>query len=195
LESDPEEFLLSLSEQSEVGFLDNCASRFIFIVKEEKFKEIYNAHYGKVIRLCLGYVTGDMAMAKDLAQDVFLKVWQHRDSFRNESNYGTWIYRITVNTCLSQLRINKKQRSHHRVNDELLNKPEEQIQDNEMLFQRLYGCIDQLSKIDKGIILLELEGLPQQEIAEITGYSHQVVRTRIHRMKQKLEKCLRNGPI
>lgn len=164
-------------------------------MQEEKFKEIYNAHYGKVIRLCLGYVSGDMALAKDLAQDVFLKVWQHGDGFRNESNYGTWIYRITVNTCLSQLRKNKKQGSHHRVNDELLNEPEEQIQDNEMLFQHLFGCIDQLSKIDKGIILLELEGLPQHEIAEITGYGHPAVRTRIHRIKQKLEKCLRDASI
>jgi RNA polymerase sigma-70 factor (ECF subfamily) len=164
-------------------------------VQEEQFKEIYNAHYGKVIRLCLGYVAGDLPLAKDLTQDVFLKVWQHQDGFREESSYSTWIYRITVNTCLSQLRKHKKHRWNHSVNDELLNDPEEQIQDNERLFQRLYGCIDQLSKIDKGIILLELEDLPQQEIAEITGYSYQAVRTRIHRIKQKLEKCLKDESI
>ena len=164
-------------------------------MKEEQFKEIYNTHYGKVIRLCLGYVAGDMALAKDLAQDVFLKVWQHQDSFRNESGYGTWIYRITVNTCLSQLRKNKKRRGHGKVNEELLYDPGEQTQDNEKLLQHLYGCIDQLSKMDMGIILLELEGLPQQEIAEIAGYSHAAVRTRIHRIKQKLEKCLRDASI
>jgi RNA polymerase sigma factor (sigma-70 family) len=164
-------------------------------VKEEQFKEIYKAHYGKVLRLCLGYVGGDTAMAKDLAQDVFLKVWQHRDSFRNESGYGTWIYRITVNTCLAELRQNKKQHLYHQANGELVVEVEEPLRENDDLFRRLYACIDQLSKTDKGIILLELEGLPQQEIAEITGYNHQVVRTRIHRIKQKLEKCLRNGPI
>ena len=52
---------------------------------ESKFEEIYKINYSKVMRLCLGYVNGDSMLAKDLAQEVFIKVWEHLESFRNES--------------------------------------------------------------------------------------------------------------
>ena len=56
----------------------------------------------------------------------------------------------------------------------------------------MYRCIDKLSAENKSIILLELEGLPQKEIAEITGINHAAIRTRIHRIKDQLSKCVKN---
>lgn len=74
----------------------------------EQFSKIYQEHYDKVYRLSLGYVNGDVALAKDLSQDVFIKVWEHLDQFQHKSSIGTWIYRITVNVCLLFLRRHKK---------------------------------------------------------------------------------------
>lgn len=155
-----------------------------------QFKSIYESNYPKVIRMCLGYTNGDIAWSEDLAQETFIKVWQNLDTFRNASSISTWIYRITVNTCLLELR-NKKPL---RLSKELYNV--EQINDDsavakEHQLKRLYQCISTLKTENKSIILLELEGLPQKEIAEIMGLSHDVIRVRIHRIKDELTKCVK----
>jgi len=154
--------------------------------KEEQFQNIYYKNYPNVIRLCLGYVNGREDLAKDLAQEVFIKVWQNLQSFRNNSNISTWIYRITVNTCLQELR--RKKVKHLTLNiaaDKTINPDEKEDQ-----FMEMYRCINTLSSDNKTIILLELENVPQLEIAQITGISHQAVRTRIHRIKEQLSKCV-----
>lgn len=158
---------------------------------ESKFDEIYKTNYPKVIRLCLGYVNGDSMLAKELAQDVFIKVWENLHTFRKESSLSTWIYRITVNTCLSSF---KKGKMGYMTN-ELINLEskidlEEEQENNELKISQLYSCINKLNKDNKSIILLELEGLPQKEIAEVMGFTHEVIRVRIHRIKNELTKCV-----
>ena len=158
---------------------------------KSKFDEIYSTNYSKVIRLCLGYTNGDDMLAKDLAQDVFMKVWENLSSFRNESTISTWIYRITVNTCLINFRNKKTTDISNHLNT--LENPTETSNEEtkEIKLKQLYSCINKLNKDSKSIILLELEGLPQKEIAEIMGLSHEAVRVRIHRIKNNLTKCVK----
>ncbi len=139
----------------------------------------------------MGYVRGNEPLAKDLVQEVFVKVWENLSSFRNESSLSTWIYRVTVNTCLSQLRKDKYNLSFKDAEQVTSIDENETSHENENKLKQLYVCIDQLAKRKKGIILLELEGLPQKEIAEITGLTHEAVRTTIHRIKNKLKKCVK----
>lgn len=159
---------------------------------ESKFDKIYKDNYPKVIRLCLGYVNGDDMLAKDLAQEVFIKVWENLDSFRNESSLSTWIYRITVNTCLTSFRgkrtVNISNNLHNIESEE---DSESLKNDKELKLKQLYSCINTLNKDNKSIILLELEGLPQKEIAEIMGLSHEAIRVRVHRIKNELTKCVK----
>ena len=158
--------------------------------QKKAFEQIYETNYPKVFRLCQGYTNGNEALSKDLAQEIFIKCWQNMQSFRNESNISTWIYRIAVNTCLLELR-NKKTVP---IADHL--KHLEQSEDTtsvskEFQLQQLYQCIGKLNTDNKTIILLELEGLPQKEIAEIMGLSHEAVRVRVHRIKSELTKCVK----
>jgi|SRR5690606_3853300 len=156
--------------------------------KKKDFTAIFKTNYPKVIRLCLGYTEGREDLAKDLAQEVFLKVWQSLESFRGDASIGTWIYRITVNVCLQEVR--RREVTHLKLDiaaDQIISSNEKEQQ-----FTAMYRCIDRLSPENKTIILLELESVPQSEIAEITGISHQAVRTRIHRIKEQLSKCVRN---
>ncbi|MUV04693.1 sigma-70 family RNA polymerase sigma factor [Flavobacterium rakeshii] len=156
--------------------------------KKKDFTAIFKTNYPKVIRLCLGYTEGREDQAKDLAQEVFLKVWQSLESFRGDASIGTWIYRITVNVCLQEIR--RREVTHIKIDtavDQTISSEEKEQQ-----FTTMYRCIDRLPPENKTIILLELEGVPQSEIAEITGISHQAVRTRIHRIKEQLSKCVRN---
>ncbi|MCU0401798.1 MAG: RNA polymerase sigma factor, partial [Algoriphagus sp.] len=75
---------------------------------KNSFDFLYQSHYRMVTQLCMGFVKGDQDQAKDLTQEVFIQVWNNLQSFRQESSPKTWIYRITVNTCLNHL---KKQKS------------------------------------------------------------------------------------
>ena len=157
--------------------------------QEKAFKEIYHANYESVMRLCLGYLGGDKDEADDLTQEVFIKIWESLDSFRKESKISTWIYRITVNSCLVRIRKLKKK---IKVNDieTITNLEQAQTIDKERMFQNMYRCINSLSETNKAIILLELEGLPQKEISEVIGIKHEAIRTRIHRIKNHLTKCV-----
>nr|WP_321234019.1 RNA polymerase sigma factor [uncultured Psychroserpens sp.] len=157
---------------------------------ENQFKSIYEANYPKVIRLCLGYTNGDSVLSKDLTQEIFIKVWQNLDSFRNQSSISTWIYRIAVNTCLIELRNKKPIRLSNHLNH-LEESNESSKEDKEVKLKQLYKCISNLKPENKSIILLELEGLPQKGIAEIMGLSHEAIRVRIHRIKNELTKCVK----
>jgi len=160
------------------------------IVSETEFKQIYNENYTSILRLCMGYVSGDIDLAKDLTQEVFIKVWNNLKTFRKESNISTWIYRIAINTCLISLRKKSSKRfSDTLITEDILEK-EEAIQLKEKQYQQMYRCINKLSATNKGIILMELEGLAQKEIAAVMGLKHEAVRTRIHRIKNQLTKCV-----
>jgi RNA polymerase sigma-70 factor (ECF subfamily) len=156
-----------------------------------EFEKIYDDNYPKVMRLCMGYCNGNEPQAKDLAQDVFVKVWDNLKTFRKDSSISTWIYRITVNTCLVHIRVAINLKFYKKLPIDLESKFEIVKENQENRFQQLYKCINKLTADNKAIILLELEGLQQKEIAEVMGLKHEAVRVRIHRIKKELTKCVK----
>ncbi|MEO7530823.1 MAG: sigma-70 family RNA polymerase sigma factor [Sediminibacterium sp.] len=156
---------------------------------EQQFNLIYEQHFAKVSRLCKGYFNGDEAQAGDVAQDVFIKVWQHFGSFRNESSISTWIYRIAANTCLTHLRkaSTKKEIKTANFADTAA---AEYNNETELKLKLMYGCIQKLDETGKLIILMVLEGVEYQEIAEVAGVTEETLRVRIHRIKNSLSNCV-----
>lgn len=152
--------------------------------KEELFKEIFQNNSRKIYHLCYGY-TGDDDSANDLMQETFMKVWQNLDKFRNQALISTWIYRIAVNTCLSYLRVQKRQAKDELTDNIIENQPEEVSEKNSQVSQ-LYKCIAQLEENERIIITMVLDELPYSEIAEISGISEGNLRVKIHRIKLKL---------
>ncbi|EOR93066.1 RNA polymerase ECF-type sigma factor [Arcticibacter svalbardensis MN12-7] len=152
--------------------------------KETLFGDIFKANSKKIYHLCYGY-TGDDDAANDLMQETFMKVWQNLDKFRNQAMISTWIYRIAVNTCLSWLRVEKRQAKDPLTNDIIENSIEEFSDKNEQV-DKLYKCIAQLEEHERLIITMVLDELPYAEIAEISGVSEGNLRVKIHRIKNKL---------
>lgn len=152
------------------------------------FNAIYESYWDKIYRLCMGYVN-DPDQAKDLTQETFVTVWEKLSTFRNESNIGTWIFRIASNTCLSQIK--KKNKIENAIS---LEKPEiEDEQSNlESDINLLYQFIAELPELDRIIISLELEEIKQSEISKIVGLSDSNIRVRIHRIKEKLTLKFKN---
>ena len=105
--------------------------------------------------------------------------------FENRSSIGTWIYRIATNKCLRQI---QKENSHPTV--ELpanLKNIAPSFEEDEKL-SRLHQYISELPELERIIITLSLEDVPQEKIAEIIGISHANIRVKFHRIKAKLTK-------
>ena len=157
--------------------------------ENQQFNQIYKDHHPKVYRLCLSYVSGNESLADDIAQEVFVKIWQNLNKFREESQISTWIYRITVNTCLMQLRQIKKQQEKYTETIPDIPLSDLDNDTNEQL-SMLRSCIGKLNEMGKILISLVLEEVPQKEIAETLGITDENVRVKIHRNKGKLFKCM-----
>ncbi len=152
-----------------------------------EFNELYEIYWDKIFRLCMGYVN-DSDQAKDLAQETFITVWEKLSTFRNEANIGTWIFRIATNTCLSQIKYNKKIYTEE-LSDNLVEIKEETLDEE---IKMLYHFISEFPELDRIIISLELEGIKQSEISKIVGLSDSNVRVKIHRIKEKLTEKFKN---
>lgn len=160
--------------------------------KEQKFKQVYEQSKDKVYRLCLGFM-GNKTDADDLFQEVLIKVWNNLDTFRNESNIDTWIYRITTNTAL--LTLNRKTKLNKKEIDYQPNIPHYEIEnlnstDREQEVKKLYKAISLLKEIDRIIIGLLLENCSYDDISNITGLKTSNVGVRINRIKKTLSKKL-----
>ena len=142
-----------------------------------------------VMQMCLGFSQGDSDKANDLTQETFIKVWKHLESFKGQSSYKTWIYRITVNTCLQLIKKEKRKSSLpiETVAHKLTTEPSNDLTEESM---RLYKAIGQLNKIDRLVIMMVLEGQEYEDIAEVIGIQPTNLRVKIHRIKKRLKKIL-----
>ncbi len=153
------------------------------------FEELHHKYQPMVIQLCLGFVKGEMDMAKDLSQDIFINVWNALGRFESKSSYKTWIYRISINTCLLHIRNAKKTIS---VSLDKVNLAEENSNETDQNFATLYQAIGKLNEVDRLIIMLVLDELSYDEIAEIMGINPTNLRVKIHRIKKKLKELLQD---
>ncbi len=141
---------------------------------------------GIIIKICRAY-TNTESDFEDYYQEVCLQIWKSKCNFKEESEWSTWIYRISLNVCLTLLKKSNRKTTFFTSENE---KTEENTAfENEELNQ-LYAAIKQLSEIDRGIILLYLEEKSYKEIAEIMGTNSNNIGVRITRIKEQLKKLL-----
>jgi len=157
--------------------------------QKKLYESLFAAHYPMVLQMCLGYMKGDKDLAKDMAQEVFINIWNALSTFRGDALHKTWIYKITVNTCLLYIRNNKKGQTASLEEvlylDGLPTSDKEQGQ-----YDHLYKVIGDLPHIERLIMMLLLEELEYSEIAKITGISPINLRVKIHRIKKKMKGLL-----
>lgn len=155
------------------------------------FKSLHTDYYAMVHQMCLGFMKGDIDLANDLTQESFINTWRSLDKFKGASSYKTWIYRITVNTCLKYIRDNKqKTQVSLETQADLTSASEGQT--NEQPHQELYQAIGQLNELDRLIIMMVLDELEYEEIANVVGIKEGNLRVKIHRIKKNLKKILEN---
>jgi len=126
---------------------------------------------------------------------VLIHLWKSLDGFRGESNLGTWMYRVAVNTCLGWLRHEKRRsRLLERAREEqpaavpVMGTGSETNPDEAV--RRLYACVARLAPVDRLLVSLYLEEMPSAEIGAVLGISEGNVRVKLHRIKNQLREMM-----
>lgn len=156
---------------------------------EKDFIDLVNQHQGLIHKVCLMY-EADREARNDLFQEVVLQLWKSFHTFRGEAKITTWMYRIALNTAISGLRKKKRSVETEDIHDGHLNLTDGEGGDPEEQFKRLQGAILQLSEIDRAMIMMALDEVPYEEIAETIGITQNNVRVRMNRIRERLRKLM-----
>jgi len=165
------------------------------------FEHLYKSHSRRVYALCFR-MTGNAALAEDLTQDVFLQVFRKIQTFRAESAFSTWLYRLAVNIVLMRRRIKTLKETSLEGGSETEGDdfPRREIGRQD---QRLGGLVDRLNlrralrQLPRGyrkiFVLHDVMGYEHHEIAEALGCSVGNSKSQLHKARMRLRTILRNG--
>lgn len=148
------------------------------------FEHLVKEHRSTIYSICYMYAS-DRSEVDDYYQEVLINLWLGFPKFRGVSNVKTWIWRVSINTCITFIR--KKKRKIDTV--PLTNDIDKIDSDNKEMkqVQMLYNRISKLDRLEKAMILLWLENMNYDEIAMIMGLTVPAVATRLVRIKEKLK--------
>ncbi|MFD2562412.1 RNA polymerase sigma factor [Aquimarina rubra] len=154
--------------------------------KEEEFTRIIKDNEGVIFKITTVY-TDRSEDQQDLYQEIVYQLWKAYDSFRGDAKVSTWMYRVALNTAITRLKKEKRNGNRVGIDQVVLKQTENYNTEFEEKLKILYAHIKMLNDLEKGLILLLLEGKKYEEIALITGLTASNVGTRISRIKQKLK--------
>jgi RNA polymerase sigma-70 factor (ECF subfamily) len=166
--------------------------------EEKALEAIFNRYSPKLYNVAQR-ILGEVADAEEVIQDVFWTAFRKAKSFRGTAQFSTWLYRLTVNAALGKIRRSKKnkeveyeeylpkfqQDGHHLVRPvvDWSDTLDEKYAERE-LQQLLKDTLDQLKPVDKSVVVLsDLEGMSDKEIAALLGLTVPAVKTRLHRAR------------
>ena len=159
--------------------------------------EYFLDKYGQQVFTLIVRIVASQEYAEELTQDTFLKAFRHLSSFKAESNFSTWIYRIAYNTAISAVR--KKKYDLFDMDDTLLaNISDEQIDDtlndeSEVQIAKLNKAMKKLDADERAVItLFYMEDKPVSEIALILGMTESNTKVKLHRIRKKLYVLITN---
>ena len=157
---------------------------------EQAFIEMINGNRGTIFKVCNLYCRED-ENRKDLVQEIILQLWKSYASFRNEANINTWVYRVALNTAISNFRRESKKPDKTSLTEAVFQLPDIlQSADEKEKIGMLNQAIGQLTEIEKAVIMLYLDEKTYDEIAEIMGITNSNVGVRLNRIKNKLSKIV-----
>jgi RNA polymerase sigma-70 factor (ECF subfamily) len=169
------------------------------------FETLLGRYEDKVYRLAFRIVRNETD-AKEILQETFVSIWRKLDTFKGDSQFGSWVYRIATNAALMRLR---SQRRHPEVSTEELpigyldnygqpmpagenwsKRPDDQLQSSE-LRTHIQSAVDALPDIYRTVFIVrDVEGLSTEETAEALGISVPTVKTRLHRARIALRDAI-----
>lgn len=152
------------------------------------FEELYDRYADKVFRKCFSFVK-DEARAQDFAHDIFIRLAVKIGTFKEDARFSTWLYSITYNYCMDQLRLRKK-RAEYELSDNFDIEAEDD--DKELLEMRIDGLkksLEHLTTEEQAVLLMKYQDdFSIREIAEAFDISESAVKMRLKRSREKVKK-------
>jgi len=171
----------------------------------KSFDKLIMLHQRNVFNLCYRLL-GDYDDADDCAQEVFIKVSRSLKNYRFESKFGTWLYRVTVNTCKNKFRSREYKLRAKKVRIDMVNPMDENerietiengsgspatVMLRKEIDRLIQKAIDALPPKQKLVVVLrDIEGKSYEEIAGITGFKLGTVKSKLSRARQELRAAL-----
>lgn len=150
------------------------------------FRCLYEKHIGRVYAICLR-LCGDKDDASDVAQEVFIQIWGKLESYRGESVFSTWLYRVTSNTAISHIRKRKPWWTHGldwskaQTEEALVTEP---VHFEHNLDRKILELPEQARLV---FVLFAIEGYRHEEIAKMLGIAAGTSKAQYHRARQLLK--------
>lgn len=152
-------------------------------ITEREFTQLVQEQKSTIYTVCYMFAR-DKDEAADLFQDVLINLWKGIGKFRNDSEISTWVYRVSLNTCISADRKKRKMPTTRLdMNIDLFDDDDTDSRQIQVLRQR----IQRLQPLDRAIVLLWLESLSYQEIADIVGLTPKNINVRLTRIRLQLK--------
>ena len=160
---------------------------------QEEFVRQVEANEGIIQKICrlYGHTQPDR---EDLFQEIIVQLWKSVPKFQGQSKFSTWVYRVALNTAISDFRRKKRSLpvSEADVDSlEISSGPGDDIE-KEGQVNALYAAIRQLTEIDKAIVMLYFENKSYEEMEDILGISANNLRVKMNRIKEKLRQLTKN---
>jgi RNA polymerase sigma-70 factor (ECF subfamily) len=159
---------------------------------QEEFVRQVKANQGIIQRICNLY--GQTRLDReDLFQEIVVQLWKAAPKFKEQSKFSTWLYRVALNTAISDFR--KKRRSLPVSETEVASleiKSEISEVSREERLNTMYVAISRLPEIDKAMVMLYLEDKSYEEMEDILGISANNLRVKMNRTKEKLRQLTKN---
>ena len=159
--------------------------------KEQEFLARIEQHKGILYKVSKMYMdTSDDQ--QDLFQEIVCQLWKAYDSFKGDSQFSTWMYRVAINTSIVFLKKEKRKVDKYDLSTDNIRDEEGDSEIKENQLNHFYKAVQKLEKIDKAIIFYQLEGFSHKEIADNLGISEGNARVKLNRAKEKLKEIIKN---
>ncbi len=156
------------------------------------FVQLIRDNNGLILKVCNLYAAA-VPDRQDLYQEIVVQLWRAIPKFRNESKLTTWMYRVALNTAISDYR--KQQRTITTTELGFFTKEiadHDEYPDKEERLKSLYAAISNLSEIEKAIVMLYLDDKPYEEMEDILGINQNNLRVKMNRIKEKLRQLTKS---
>ncbi len=167
--------------------LDEITIKLAAKGKLQAFRKVYDHYSNFVWKVVYRTVNGDEDSAQLIMQNVFIKVYNDLKSFKFHSSFSTWLYRITYNETMAYLKKLRRRQKKECPFVETINKSRENdpLENKEMVSAILHT----LSAADRFLLIArEVNNIPFEDLADITGKSSGALRTMLHRIKESIRK-------
>jgi RNA polymerase sigma factor (sigma-70 family) len=159
--------------------------------KEKEFLTRIDNHKGILHKVSKMYMD-NRDDQDDLFQEIVCQLWKAYDSFKGESQFSTWMYRVAINTSIVFLKKEKRKVDKYDITSENIKDEDCDAHIKESQIEHFYKAVQKLDKIDKAIIFYQLEGFSHREIADNLGISEGNARVKLNRAKEKLKEIIKN---